>query len=272
MKLTYLGTAAAEGFPAIFCNCSYCKEARKLGGRNIRTRSQSLINDDLLIDLPADTYSHFLQNEIEGDKIKYLFITHSHSDHLYPMDLGMRHGVYAHDMRTPVLNIYCSQGAYEKINLMCKKQEGYQVNLIKPYEKIVVDGYEVIPLPARHFQGDGAVIYIIKGDKTILYAHDTGFLYDEVLDYIEKEKIYFDMISLDCTHVNLPVSDSGGHMGIENNERLVKKLVDIAAVDENTIKYINHFSHNGNPLHHLLEKQVESMDFKVAYDGLQVLI
>ena len=24
MKLTYFGTAAAEGFPAVFCNCDYC--------------------------------------------------------------------------------------------------------------------------------------------------------------------------------------------------------------------------------------------------------
>ena len=76
MKLSFLGTAAAEGFPAIFCNCEYCKEARKLGGKNIRSRSQTLINDDLLIDLPADSYWHFINNGIEGDKIKYLLITH----------------------------------------------------------------------------------------------------------------------------------------------------------------------------------------------------
>ena len=82
MKLKYLGTAAAEGFPAVFCNCQYCREARELGGKNIRTRSQSLINDDLLIDFPPDTYHHFLTQSIEGDKIKYLLITHAHSDHL----------------------------------------------------------------------------------------------------------------------------------------------------------------------------------------------
>ena len=62
MKFTFLGTAAAEGFSAVFCNCKYCIEARKLKGKNIRTRSQSLINDDLLVDLPADTYSHFSHN------------------------------------------------------------------------------------------------------------------------------------------------------------------------------------------------------------------
>ena len=27
MKITFLGTAAAEGFPAIFCNCEHCREA-----------------------------------------------------------------------------------------------------------------------------------------------------------------------------------------------------------------------------------------------------
>ena len=92
MKITFLGTAAAEGFPAIFCNCEYCNEARRLGGKNIRTRSQALIDDELLIDFPADTYSHFLKHGIRGDEIKYLIITHGHSDHLYPADFEMRHG------------------------------------------------------------------------------------------------------------------------------------------------------------------------------------
>ena len=56
MILTFLGTAAAEGVPAVFCNCKFCNEARRLGGKNIRTRSQSIVNDDLLIDIPADTF------------------------------------------------------------------------------------------------------------------------------------------------------------------------------------------------------------------------
>ena len=106
MKLTYLGTAAAEGFPAVFCNCQYCREARKLGGRNIRTRSQALVNDDLLLDLPADTYSHFLQNGIEGDTIKYLLITHTHTDHFYPEEFLMRTDCFAHDMRANTLQVY----------------------------------------------------------------------------------------------------------------------------------------------------------------------
>ena len=36
----------------MFCRCELCEKARALGGKNIRTRSQALVNDDLLLDLP----------------------------------------------------------------------------------------------------------------------------------------------------------------------------------------------------------------------------
>ena len=52
MKIKFLGTAAAEAFPAMFCDCENCKKARSLGGKNIRTRSQTLIDNDLFIDYP----------------------------------------------------------------------------------------------------------------------------------------------------------------------------------------------------------------------------
>ena len=109
MKLTFLGSGAAEGMPAIFCNCEVCRESRRLGGKNLRTRSQSLINNDLLIDFPADTYSHFQRFGIEGDTIKYLIITHPHQDHFYPNDLLMRTERLAHGKRVPVLKILCSE-------------------------------------------------------------------------------------------------------------------------------------------------------------------
>ncbi|WP_200915571.1 hypothetical protein [Margalitia shackletonii] len=39
MKLHFLGTAAAEGIPNPHCTCNTCTEARRLGGRNIRSRT-----------------------------------------------------------------------------------------------------------------------------------------------------------------------------------------------------------------------------------------
>src|SRR4051794_5463009 len=57
MRLRFLGTAAAEGYPDPFCDCEYCRQARERGGKSLRRRSSALIDDVLLIgpgpDLPA---------------------------------------------------------------------------------------------------------------------------------------------------------------------------------------------------------------------------
>ena len=129
MKITVLGSGGF-GYPLVFCNCEYCIQARKTGGKNIRTRSQSLINDDLLIDLPADTYSHFLTNGIEGHKINYLLVTHSHADHFYPDELEMRQGCYAHNMKHQVLEMYCGKGVKERFDYMNKKTENIPFSVL----------------------------------------------------------------------------------------------------------------------------------------------
>ena len=86
MKFRYLGTAAAEGWPALFCDCEACRKAAALGGKNIRTRSQALVDDKILIDFPADTLWHTLTYHLPLFSIHTCLITHSHSDHLYPAD------------------------------------------------------------------------------------------------------------------------------------------------------------------------------------------
>lgn len=273
MRIKFLGTAAAEGCPAVFCNCEYCAEARRLGGKNIRTRSQALIDDDLLIDLPADTYSHFLNNNVEGDKIRNLLITHSHGDHFYPEELQNRGGAYAHNMRASNLDVFCGEGVYKKLDGFLIDHAEVSVHQLKLFEELSIGNYKVTPLPARHALGDGALIYIIKKEnKTILYAHDTGYFFDEVFEYIEKNKIVFNFVTLDCTYVNNSVPDIDAHMGIENNLRLVENMSRIGCVNDDTVKVINHFSHNGGPIQHKLEEQVGKHGFLVAYDGFTVVI
>ncbi|MBO5480755.1 MAG: hypothetical protein J6A63_06185 [Clostridia bacterium] len=274
MKITYLGTAASEGFPAVFCNCKYCNEARKLKGKNIRTRSQALIDDDLLLDFPQDSYMHFLQNDIQADKIKYLLITHSHMDHFYIEDLAARGSAFAHDMRAETLDAYCGKGTYEKAVAYMSGESRFQfrihnTGLFQPFK---VGDYEVTALPAKHMPGDDARIYIVsKQGKTLLYCNDTGYCFEEVFDYIQRKKIVFDMVSLDCTNVNIPIDDEHGHhMGFPNIQRLLQRLKDIGAITKDTVKYVTHFSHNGNPIQSYLEECATPLGCKVAYDGLQV--
>lgn len=272
MKLTYLGTGAAEGVPGIFCNCEYCREARRLGGKDIRTRSQTLINDDFLIDLPPDTYFHFINNNIEGDKIKYLLITHSHADHLYEKELRLRGGAFAPVRRVERLKVYCNKGSFEKL-METKIASTVDIEEVHAFETFEAGDYKITALPAKHSIEENALFYIIESDKTILYAHDTGYFYEEVFDFIKTKNFKFDLISMDCNYTDIcPTTEEGRHMDIDNVEKVIERLEKMGTVTDNTKKYINHFSHNSAPLHHRLEKAVNNFGYQVAHDGLCIEI
>jgi phosphoribosyl 1,2-cyclic phosphate phosphodiesterase len=113
--------------------------------------------------------------------------------------------------------------------------------------------------------------YIIESEgKALLYAHDTGYFLDETFDYIEKSGIRFDMLSLDCTNVDIPVPDTGYHMGFPNIERVVEKLRTLGAVGANTAICVNHFSHNGNPLHAHICERASDYGYLASYDGCEI--
>lgn len=276
MKITFLGTAAAEGFPALFCNCRYCIEARRLGGKNIRTRSQSLINDDLLIDLPADTLSHFQQNGIRGDRIRYLLITHAHSDHFYPEDLHLRGIYFAHEMQEPTLTVACPATVFERCAASLdhadpRVAEGIELIEARAFETLTLGSYRITPLPARHAPGQVALIYVIEdGERRLLYAHDTGFFYEEVFAFIESRGWRFDFATFDCTNAHLPSKPTGTHMGFDCVGEAIGRLRAIGAVDGDTVLYVNHFSHNGNPLHEDMTRSAAEIGCAVSYDGCAV--
>ena len=269
MKLTYFGTAAAEGFPAIFCNCDYCKETRLLGGKNIRTRSQALVDGELLIDLNADTYWHFLANGIQGDKVSYLLVTHSHPDHFYPEQLELHQSPFAHQMRVPILDVYSGKEVCEAIDGISLVRR-VRTHRLTPYVPEKIGRYTVTALPARHLETEESFIYIIESDSVLLYAHDTGYFYDDVFEYIREKKIRFDLISYDCTNVDIEISDRGGHMGLPNIRRVDRRLQEMGAVDDETVRVINHFSHNARPIQSVLEEKVQGDGYLVAYDGMQI--
>lgn len=90
VKLLFMGTAAAEGIPALFCTCPVCERARRAGGRELRTRSGALIDGVLKLDFGPDSYVHMLQNGIAYANVHSILITHTHSDHLALSELEYR--------------------------------------------------------------------------------------------------------------------------------------------------------------------------------------
>ena len=112
-------------------------------------------------------------------------------------------------------------------------------------------------------------MYLIEdGEKTLLYLHDTGELFDEVYDYLAANKVRADLISYDCTYVALP--SGGGHMGLDSCPKVRARLESIGVVHENTVHVINHFSHNGKLIHDELEPAAKELGFLTSYDGMVV--
>ena len=111
---------------------------------------------------------------------------------------------------------------------------------------------------------------ISDSEKTILYLHDTGLLFDEVYDYLENNKVKADLVSYDCTYVALP--SAGGHMGLDSVPIVRKKLEEIGVCGEKTVHIVNHFSHNGMLLHDELCEAAAKIGFLTSYDGMAVEI
>ncbi len=273
MKIKYLGTAAAEGWPAVYCKCDACEKARSLGGKNIRTRSQALIDDKLLIDYPPDTYYHSLKYNINLLDIDNILITHSHQDHYYPYEFLLRCKGFCHGA-TSGLNIYGNKKCLDFYNDAAATVEpfysetnGVTYNYVKPFEEVDVDGYTVTALPALHDRTEDCYIFLIrKDDKSLLYGNDTGIFTDEVFEYLKNKPIT--LVSLDCT--TLKHKDGNNHMGIEDCLIVKEKLIACGCVTKETKFVVNHFSHNGELLHDEIEERVSKHDMAVAYDGFTV--
>lgn len=276
MKIQYLGTAAAEGIPGVFCECENCKKAMRLGGKNIRTRSQAIIDNKLLIDFPADTYMHYLKWKFPLDKIKTCIITHSHTDHLYPAEIGVRINGFAHVSSSEPLTFYSAESGYKMLMSVIKDKNISKTDVmafqIKPFETFDVDGYRITPIKAEHDEASSPLLYVIeKEGKSIFYAHDTSELRNESMDCLKKFERPFDVISLDCTQANDEIVPYIGHMNLNKCAVLRDEFIKIGIASDNTIFILNHFSHNGkDAVYDDFVKIAEDRGFITSYDGMEV--
>lgn len=276
MKITFYGTAAAEGMPAFFCGCDHCERARKAGGKNIRSRTQALINDDLLIEFPPDTYMHVVSYGLDLRKIENILITHSHMDHLCPADLQNVRPPYAHRAEgAGKVKIYSSQAsAAAMLPVLTNKMvlDSYiEAVTVKPFEPVKILGYEVTPIKAAHDERTAPLMYIISdGEKTMLYGHDTGWFPDETWAWLAENKPRFDFVSLDCTCTCDEDPYPDHHMNLLACTNVKNKLMEIGCGDENTVFCLHHFSHNGGYTYDELVPVAKKLGFIVSYDTMEV--
>lgn len=276
MKLKYYGTAAAEGFPGIFCECKYCKRARTLGGKNLRSRSQALVDGELLIDFPPDTLYHIYTFGLPLHKIKNLIITHCHADHLYEKDFGQRKVSYAYfDGEEFPLNIYGSQPTLDRVSTAVQRagaggQNRWDLFEFEPYKTVSIGKHEVTPLKANHdFKALPYIYDIARDEKRLLYGNDTGIFVDETWAYLEKHKPFYNLVSLDCTGGIIDI-DYDSHMNLKRACYVKQRLVEMGCADSSTVFVLHHFSHNGGAVYDDFAPVAQENGFLVSYDGMEI--
>lgn len=276
MKIRILGSGGGEGFPAPFCSCEHCEDARKKGGKSLRTLSQSIIDNTLLIDLPSDTNAHCLRFKINLGQIQNILITHSHPDHYVPDLLATRGDLYAHNMKYKNLYIYGPsdlKALFNRANISKTIRENIHFIDLKAGEKVKIGEYDVTPIDALHAPTLGSLNYIIEKDgKSLLYLIDSGYPTEATLEFLKGMNKVFNAVVMDGTMGTSEPLTYLYHMGYEENKQLKQELIQKGIADTCTRFVVTHITHNKSEYHEKVEEIFKGTGISVAYDGFETEI
>lgn len=274
MKIKFMGTAAGEGWPGLFCKCDCCQKAWELGGKNIRKRTCTMIDENILIDFGPDMLSHVHNHKLSLTDLDAIIITHSHEDHLYPSDLSLARAPFGYFKRNTKIMVCGNNTVSDIYTSIVGENENLEFRAIKPFEAFATGKYKIHPLLAQHgYDYEDAIIYAVEsGGKTFLNGNDTNYFPEETWEYFKGMK--FDAIALDTNNGASHADAIGkpGHMNIEMVKKVKERLLKMGCADESTTFVMNHFSHNGGLMHHELEKIGEEFGYEIAYDGFEISI
>ena len=164
MRLTLLGTGAADGWPNPWCACLSCEDARQRD--QLRRPTSALVDGGLLLDLAPGTPPP--GTRLDG--VHTVLVTHHHPDHCSPFSLLWRHWARRAE---PLTLVGPAPVLAEGLPWLAP---GDPVRLVEvsPGDVLDLDGYRVRALAAQHEVP--TVLYDVTGPDgaRLLYATDTG--------------------------------------------------------------------------------------------------
>ncbi|CAG7610921.1 hypothetical protein PAESOLCIP111_01307 [Paenibacillus solanacearum] len=270
MKITFLGTAAAEGIPSPFCGCATCHHAREHKGVNIRKRQSVLINRDLLVDLGPDIFASCAAQGISLIEVQYLLMTHSHLDHFDATNLRMRAKPFRIETELPEMTMVAGPSVLTKWELSGGRDQEAGIKRVPflPGNQLQLPPYSIQSIAATHNSaiGDAMNYMISDGEVSILYASDTGMYADSVWDDFKGRR--FDAVVMEATLGGRPSGRE--HLNFADHQLMLDKLRKLGAVTDRTVTIATHFSHQSIGPHEVTERILRGMGVTCAYDGMVV--
>ncbi len=276
--ITFLGTGAAEGIPDPFCGCGICENARKKGGKDVRTRSALRLNERVHIDFGPDTFNQALKCGVNLRELRHLLITHTHEDHFCMTELNLRE--MARDRSEEPLQIYLTVPAYKwaltQLNenglalLRDRIVEFVEIDYLKQYE---IDGMKVMALVGNH-RGHGeneqAANYLItlRDGRTLFYAVDTGYFFEQTFELLKPRTL--DLLIMECTFGSDAIEPDAEHLDVHRFIAVLERLLEQGTIHENTTVVLTHTNHHDLDHEGLTAyfAKYAPIHVEIGYDGL----
>jgi adenosylcobinamide kinase/adenosylcobinamide-phosphate guanylyltransferase len=276
VRVTLLGTGAADGWPNPWCDCPSCAWARATG--SLRAQTGVLVDGVLLLDLGPDVTRAAARLGVSLSGLRHAVVGHAHPDHLGPETLMWRS--WATAARQP-LDIVGPPAVLDVVGAFLSRWEGRSPGAdgspLRPREAragneilLGVDtpggGYRVVPVPAAH--GDAtigpAVLYDITAPDgaRLLYACDTGPLPEATLRALAGRA--FDVALVEENNGDRP--GFGDHLDLATFADAVTALRGCGALADHSTVVAVHLSHR-NPPGPTLAERLAALGAELLPDG-----
>ncbi|GAB4308185.1 MAG: MBL fold metallo-hydrolase [Candidatus Bipolaricaulota bacterium] len=284
MRLSFLGTGAANGYPEAFCSCSNCTRARRLGGPSLRKRAALLVEDDLLIDLGPDITAASQAHGSALTRVRWCLQTHAHADHLDLSHLLSRSPAYG-VVGAPRLGFYASPTALRRAAEtfardlgsadLLDPRTGDRLNLevvpIEALQTVCLGPYRVTALPANHDPRAGLLLFLVEGvGGSLFYGTDTAPLPDATWRALQETGVQLDVVVLDHTYG--PDAAGDDHLNARGVTEHTRRLREEGLLRPGGRVFATHIAHDANPPHPELVEFARGHGYDVAYDGLIVVV
>lgn len=282
MKLRFLGTSAAGGYPNPHCRCENCEAAREGGGKSIRMMCSVMIDDDLIIDLGPDVSGACTRFGLDLASLRWALQTHSHGDHLLALHASARAASWAAKNAHP-LEWFVNRPSVEsivegnskslpKMSMEIDSIAPAQLTLtsVNPWQELEFGPYHVLTLPANHASAPTPMLFAIRKDgRSLLYGSDTSILPEGVWPRVAERGWSFDVVVFDHND-GFMRPYSATHMGSEAVLAEFSRMGEVGLVHGTTRLLGTHIAHHSSGLHEAESARARELGYDIAYDGLVV--
>lgn len=284
MRVRFLGTGAAGGWPNPFCQCESCSIERA-DGRS-RSTTSLLVDDTILLDCGPAALEGTRRLGQSLAPVEHVVVTHGHPDHLAPeLFLIRRWADSARPLATGALHLWAPPVALDVCRPWLAPSDievTVHLHALVPGQQhrlVTAHGdYTLRTLPANHnarppdgdaLAAEAVLIDLESAQGTrVLYATDTGPLPADALELMSGRDY-----TLACIEETFGdhTDHRTGHLDLHTFPQVLSTLHSIGALTTSSQVVAIHLGHH-NPPTPKLRARLEPMGVQIVDDGTILLL